>query len=673
MRIVPRCRPWLVLFALLVLPSVSSAQGPTRDLVNNNTLNHGSTIRDLLATLDKVGADHEGVATELARLRASFGIVFVPGILGSTLESASRGKLWGFGIPDQDALRLDPALIEETAPSDVTTGLALSLGPVDLYREAFRLLRQSAGKLGIPDKRVVACGYDWRRDIRWGARELHTCITTHPDLKDATALIVIAHSMGGLVTWSWHKDYTRDGWLGDTRVIALAVLGSPLEGSCEMLRMIQAGYVQPTQNTTLRNDQVWRRWWSKIEGMKDRFVNIVTSTLSQDLRAVILTWPGAFELMPRPAQSVNDDAHLCARVPVDPTDPDNRRPLTPFDPTFWSSTLGEDLLRPYAPPPDLDAVLAKAAEFRTGFSATTLRSPTYLFATFVWVTPTLVPLTGDYRLAASDWYSKDGDGRVLVTSARPDAVDAAATFFVYSVHGNLPEDEIFHAEFFGERLPRVLAGYVAARILQMFGANDGFLKVYAAAGGLLVNPQDFRVAFERVSSPAIIYPLTREAWDSAVDFNKALCDGPIACDGGYRNAVLAASRARTETARAAAFTSVIIMSPEGSREETFARAQRGLAMARSLNWAAAIDDLRIAVPRLEQMRATAGGREAQNVRDLRVNATAMLARALVIRGYCVEAREPMRKAAQEGQHFAMRDLRAPCYDRGSGKYIALNR
>ncbi len=277
------------------------------------------------------------MATELARLRASFGIVFVPGILGSTLESASRGRLWGFGIPDQDALRLDPALIAETAPSDVTTGLALSLGPVDLYREAFRLLRQSAGKLGIPDKRVVACGYDWRRDIRWGARELHTCITTHPDLKDATALIVVAHSMGGLVTWSWHQDYTRDGWLGDTRVIALAVLGSPLEGSCEMLRMIQAGYVQPTQNTTLRNDQVWRRWWSKIEGMKDRFVNVVTSTLSQDLRAVILTWPGAFELMPRPALFVNDDAHLCARVPLDPTDPDNRRPLTSFDPTFWAA------------------------------------------------------------------------------------------------------------------------------------------------------------------------------------------------------------------------------------------------------------------------------------------------------------------------------------------------
>ena len=86
-------------------------------------------------------------------------------------------------------------------------------------------------------------------------------------------------------------------------------------------------------------------------------------------------------------------------------------------------------------------------------------------------------------------------------------------------------------------------------------------------------------------------------------------------------------------------------------------------MARSLNWAAAIDDLRDA----------AGGPEAQSVRDLRVNATAMLARALTIRGYCDEAREPMKKAAQEGQRHAVRDLQAPCYDRGTGKYVSLNR
>jgi pimeloyl-ACP methyl ester carboxylesterase len=666
-----------MLLTLLVLPSVSSAQGPKRDPDNNNTVNPASTIHKLLKTLDRVGAAHEGVATELARLRASFGIVFVPGILGSTLESASKGKLWGFGIPAhgaQDALRLDPALIDETAPSDVTTGLALSLGPVPLYGEAIRLLRQSAGKLGIPDKRVVACGYDWRRDIRWGARELDKCITTNEDLRDATALIIVAHSMGGLVTWKWHQDYARDGWSGDKRVIALAVLGSPLEGSCEMLRMIQVGYVQPTTNTMYRDDQYWKRWWSKIEEMKDRFVNLVTSQFSQDLRPVILTWPGAFELMPRPARTITgDDDHLCARLPEDPGDPDNPRVLAPFDRRFWNSPLGEDLLGRYTPPQDFDAVLNKAADFRMHFSATTLSTLTYLFVTKVWVTPTMTRLTGDYRLAAGDWNNKDGDGRVPTSSAQPGEVVAAQTEYVYSVHGNLPEDEVFHDKFFGDRLPRVLAGYVASNILQMFGSHDEFLKAYAAGGGLLVNPEDFRVSFERVKSPYIIYPLTREAVTSADDFNLALCDGRIACASKYKNATLAAARARTNTAKAAAFTAVIIKSPRGSPDETRALARRGLAMASDMNWAAAINDLREAVPRLEHMRAAAGGREKPNERDLRVNATAMLARALAIRGYCDEAREPMRKAAKEGQPHAMRDLGASCYDHGTGKYVVLNR
>lgn len=660
----------LVVIAFTFFPSVSAAQ-PTRDLVNNNVLNQGSTILDLLRTLDQVGAEHAAVADELKRLRASFGIVFVPGILGSTLESKSKGKLWGFGIPSAEALRLDDSLVDEEQPSDVTAALALDLGPIGLYRESIRLIRESAGKLGIPQERVVACGYDWRRDIRWGARELNQCIASNEQLRDVTALVVIAHSMGGVVAWQWHQTYTRDGWLGDKRIVALAILGSPLDGSCEMLRMVQAGYVQPTVNTKLREDQVWKRWWSKIGSMKDRFVNAITGALSQDLRPVILTWPGAFELMPRAALTINDDAHLCARVPVDAADPDNRLPLTHFDLRFWSSPIGVDLLSPYTAPPNLAAVLDKAAKFREGFTAATLGSPTYVFATFVWVTPVLVPLTGEYRLAAADWYPKDGDGRVPLISARPDSVNAAETFFIYSVHGNLPEDEMFHAQFFGQRLPRVLNGYVAAEILRRFGANEGFLKVYLARGGLLVNPQDFRAAFERLAAPEMIYPLTREAWNSAIEFNRVLCDGLTTCDSNYQRAVLAASRARTETAKAAVFTAVISVAAPGSWEHTLALAQRGLAMARSLNWSAAIADLREAVPRLEQMRAAAGAKEPQNVRDLRVNSTAMLARSLVIRGYCNEAKEPMKKAALERNSFAMLDLKAPCYDRETGKYVSL--
>jgi hypothetical protein len=661
----------MLLIAVVAWPHVLTAQ-PKRDIVNNNTLNHGSTIRDVLQTLEKVATEHPGVSDELERQRDAFAIVFVPGILGSTLESASKGNLWGSGLPNPDHLRLDPQLVDETAPSDVTTGLALKLGPVSLYQDAFRMIQQSAATVGVPEHHVVACGYDWRRDIRWGARELNQCITTHPNLRDATALVVIAHSMGGVVTWQWHSSYTRDGWLGDKRVIALAVLGSPLDGSCEMLRMMQAGYVQPVHNTRLRDDQVWKRWWSKIAEMKDRFVNSITAAFSQDLRPVILTWPGAFELMPRAALTVNDDAHLCVRIPIDPADVDNREPLTPFAPEFWTRAIGVDLLRPYAPPANLHAVLRKAAEFRSTFSPATLRSPTYLFATFVWVTPVLAPVTGDYRLAAGEWFLKDGDGRVPLTSARPDAINAAETFLVYSVHGNLPEDQMFHEQFFGQRLPRVRNAYIASEILRQFGANDGFLRIYVAKGGTLVNPQDFRTAFERLASPSIIYPLTLEAWNNAVVFNQALCDGPITCSDDYRS-VAAAARGKSETAKAAAFTSVLMASAKGSREETFALAQRGLAMARSLNWPAAIADLTVAVPRLDQVRIGYGASEPQNVRDLRVSATAMLGRSLAIRGYCAEAKEPLKKAALEKNAYAVRDLQAPCYDRETGRYVPLDR
>jgi hypothetical protein len=424
------------------------------------------------------------------------------------------------------------------------------------------------------------------------------------------------------------------------------------------------------ENTKLRDDQVWKRWWSSIAGMKDRFVNVITKAFPQDLRPVILTWPGAFELMPRSALDLNDDAHLCARMPLDPADANNLTPLTPFAPEFWSRAFGADVLGPYLVPPNLGAVLAKAAEFRGAFSATTLTSPTYLFATFVWVTRVLAPLTGDYRLASGDWFAKDGDGRVPLTSARPSGVNAAETFLVYSVHGNLPEDEMFHTQFFGSRLPRIRDAYIASELLRQFGANDGFQRVYVSKGGALVNPQDFRVAFERLASPDMIYPLTLDAWNTAVNFNRALCDGTIACTDDYRS-VAAAARGKRDAAQAAAFTKVIMGAAKDSREETFALTQRGLAMARSLNWPAAIADLSVAVPRLEQLRA--GGAEAPDVRHLRVNATAMLGRSLAIRGYCAEAKEPLRKAALEKQAFAMRDVESRCYDRTSGHYVPLNR
>jgi hypothetical protein len=654
----------------VVLVCAAPAEADTRDWLNNNTLNHGSTIKEMLHVLGLVGNNDPAVGGELTRLRGSFAIVFVPGILGSTLESSSKGKLWGFGIPDADRLRLEPELIEESKESDVKTTLAENLGVVPLYVNAIARIRESARKVGIPPARVVACGYDWRRDIRWGARELDRCIKNEPALHEATSLVIIAHSMGGLVTWEWHQSLAPDGVVAGKRIVALAVLGSPLAGSCEMLRMVETGYVQPVANDMLRSDEWIKRFWSKIVEMKDRLVNKVTAEFSDSLRPVILTWPGAVELTPRPGQTIDDTA--CVRVPLVAADLTDRNALSYYMLNFWSSPIGVDLLHNFPVPPSAGAVLAKAKQFRENFTPRTLVTPTYLFASHVWRTPNLVPVTGDFRRSAGEWFLEQGDGRVPFLSALPPTVVPANATRIYSVHGNLPEDDVFHEDFFGDRLPRVLDAYVATGVLKLVIANPARQQAFIGSGGTLANPKDFHSAFERQNQRDIIYPLTKEAYSTAIDFNNALCDLPNLCLD-YKKAAAIAGAAKTEAAKAGAFAGVLQTAPSGSKDATFAQAQRGLAMARSYNWAAAIADLREVVPTLELIGTSYGAKEPDNIRQLRVNATAMLGRAYVIRGYCDEAREPLTKAAKAGHQRAANDLSAPCYDHDSGKIVSLKR
>jgi hypothetical protein len=653
---------------LLLLAAVAPAAAQTTDWLNKNTLNHGSTIKELLRVVERVGRDDAAVGDELARLRRSFGIVFVPGILGSTLESKSKGKLWGFGLPNADQLRLEQDLIDETKESDVTTALAESLGPVSLYAAAIARIRDSAAKAGIPRERVVACSYDWRRDIRWGARELDACIRSAPGLRDASALVVVAHSMGGVVTWQWHQAYAPDGRVAGKRLVALAVLGSPLAGSCEMLRMVETGYVQPLVNDTLQNDEWIKGYWSKITGMKDRLVNEITAAFSQSLRPVILTWPGAVELTPPPGGTIDDAA--CVRVPLVPDDATNRDALSYYAFEFWTAPIGADLLSNVPAPATTGAVLEKAKEFRETFTARTVATPTYLFASHVWRTPNLAGLTGDFRRSNQPWMDEQGDGRVPFLSAFPPTIAAANVTRIYSVHGNLPEDDVFHDDFFGDRLPRILDAYVATGVLKLMVADPARQQAFIANGGTLANPEDFHAAFERQNAREIIYMLTREAYDTAIDFNSALCELPHLCLD-YKKARVAAGAAKTESAKAAVYTGVLQTEPGGSPEATFAQAQRGLAMARAYNWTAAIADLRPAVPALEGITASYGAKVPNDIRRLRVNATAMLGRAYVIRGYCDEARAPLKAAAQAGHPRAADDLKAPCYDRQTGKIVSL--
>jgi hypothetical protein len=652
----------------------SGAYAQFRDWLSRNEARNGSTTIEFLAAVERTRSRYAG---DLSALRDGVGLVFVPGILGSALKSKSGEEIWGYSLRLSDQLKLPAGLVDPLAESDIRSVIAegSANGTIDLYGEAMRMIRASAAVAGIPSKRVATCGYDWRRDVRAAARELKACIENSPALQDTQALIVVAHSMGGLVTFQWHRDHTAGGQLASgARVIAIALLGSPLGGSCEVLRMVAKGYVQPTANDRHENDSWVGRFWTDVRTMRDRVVNAVSGFFSDDVRPLILTWPGALDLSVRHAQS--KDEPNCGAVPFAPGDDTDPRVRTQYDDVFWTGQPGRSLLAGKALPDTYVDVLPVARGFREGFALEPLASPTYLFASEVWDTPNqpkLVPPT--YELDdRGEWHTVDGDGRVPFNAAMPSAIQsrAADALRVYSVHGNLPEDKVFHADFFGQRVPRLLNGWFVLKLAGSATGDEEFLKAYVAAGGRQLHPYDMHGAWERQSEQNQrdpIYQLTRDAWNAAIDFNQALCKVSTCPD--YASARRAALNATT--AERAAIYSAAIRSPAVSDDEyVFLVAKRGLEMANRLNWVAAIGDLRFAVPLLQQRFERLGAREKEGERQLRINATANLGRALVMRGFCTEAEYYLRSVPADNR-WAVDAFRTPCFDRESGKILALTR
>lgn len=660
-------RPHLALAAALLVSS-TWADAQFRDWLNNNAARNGSTVAEFLASVEKTNTDY---AAEPARLRGKVGLVFVPGILGSALKDAEQ-EIWGYGLTLSPELQLPSRLFDPAASSNVEPVAADGReGRIDLYGKAMELLRANAKAAGIAPERIVACGYDWRRDMRAGARDLERCIETARELKGVEALVVVAHSMGGLVSFQWHRDYAPEGRLANgTQILALAILGSPLAGSCEILRMIATGYVQPTANERHAAHSWIGRFATEVQGMTDRVVNAVSGFFSSDVRPMVLTWPGALALSPPPAE--NRDQPNCAPVPLtgDDTDP---RLRTHYDPLFWTGETGQGLLSGRPLPADYAAALPVAQAFRERFRLEPLASPTYLFASENWDTPSqpkLVP--PKYGLDdRGGWHTVDGDGRVPFSAAMPAGLQsrAADVLRLYSVHGNLAEDRIFHDEFFGQRLPRLLAGWQTLQIAERAKGDPEFLRAYVKGGGRQLHPFDLHGAWERQSEQNQrdpIYALTRAAWNAAVDFNDALC-GVSPCPD-YAAAKKAAQNAGR--AERAALYSAALRNAEGltEDEQAFIAAKRGLEMAKRLNWVAAIGDLRFAVPALEARRARLG-REKASERSLRMDATANLARALILRGFCAEAAQWLRRVPA-GNRWALDARKGQCFDRDSGKIVA---
>jgi pimeloyl-ACP methyl ester carboxylesterase len=215
--------------------------------------------------------------------RNSYPVIIVPGIMGTRLfDPVDQRRIWDPGL-----LGPPPALarLRDLTPLEPIDGGTDSLGvrhAAALYRNSYEAL---AHRLA-PYNPVYAAGYDGRQDNRTSARRIGQIVDEALGQSDAGQVILVAHSMGGLVSRWFCRSAPQ-------RVRALILLASPTHGTPQAFRQLKIGF-----GTNLPH----------FPADPERTFEFLFSSLNYRERITFLrTFPSVYQLMPTAA--------FCQQVP----------------------------------------------------------------------------------------------------------------------------------------------------------------------------------------------------------------------------------------------------------------------------------------------------------------------------------------------------------------------
>ncbi len=206
------------------------------------------TAKEATCTLNHLAKGEEGKASFTytqcgASARETHGkeptgcpVIFIPGILGSRIV-CDTGELY-FPIPpvgkpnfSDMLLNIDGESDQNTTPCNASAttppgelGLLTSVGPKDVYGGMFKFLK-SIGTNG-----VYAYPYDWRRSVPAAEVGLEKLVNEVLKETGAKHVVLVAHSMGGLVT----QDYINTGQNAEN-VSRAVTIGTPYWGAPKSL------------------------------------------------------------------------------------------------------------------------------------------------------------------------------------------------------------------------------------------------------------------------------------------------------------------------------------------------------------------------------------------------------------------------------------------------------
>jgi pimeloyl-ACP methyl ester carboxylesterase len=253
-------------------------------------------------------------------------VLFVPGILGSKImECRSDGSqcrdVWGTtsSIAQRDIdLRVKP---DRRYRTDVVETVLFN----DVYGGIVDHIRRQAISVGsdtFGDPMVSVFSYDWRQSNASNAVLLHDRICEIRTGAEKSPVVIIAHSMGGLMTKIWAARYAKQACSNGKMpsVSEIVFVATPHLGSPKAIKAVIEGYnLLFDELTGLRR---LLGWWEK-------------NYLLDAINAAGISFPSLYELLP-----IRTSEYCMLRKPalgkaLVPVDGDDQKPVNLFDVETW--------------------------------------------------------------------------------------------------------------------------------------------------------------------------------------------------------------------------------------------------------------------------------------------------------------------------------------------------
>ena len=370
------------------------------------------------------------IEKEVQNKRGKYVVIFIPGILGSKLTNSEGKTIWGGKAkPDQKGLMLSKD--STYAGSEIMQEYPGFWSRQDIYGKfdnALAVLAAGAAtKLEFP--------YDWRQDLNVVSQKMDEYIRVNESLLRDKDIIFIAHSMGGLVFFNWKNKFYEKKVNDYPFFIDRAILlGSPLKGSCEILRMLIMGY-RPVPDAGI------------LEKIGYRY-------LFKDVQGALFSFPSIFQLIPLSDENSPQNSCLIFRTPTGDI------AKNPFDIDVWKILIKLDSVKKVwnklgIPLVDFENLLKVAKSFRINLNKNLrenrLKDRVLYFYNDTHITTEHVVVKFDEDFANPELvkddltFSKNGDGRVLFESAINAGQPGFSRHRLISGHGDLVKDDNFFA------------------------------------------------------------------------------------------------------------------------------------------------------------------------------------------------------------------------------------